>query len=81
MNQRKANKKLKNKLAIIWMYHYISDQHIQGHMWLHDFQYRMINKTAKNIKFKQIRKSKYYSNIERIKMCCITIYVNNTNNK
>ena len=60
MNQRIANKKLKNMLGVIWMYHYISDKHIEGHKWLHEFQYMMINKTANKIKFKQILKSKYY---------------------
>lgn len=74
MNQRIANKKLKNnKLAIIWMYHWISDGHISGHSWLHDYQYKMIMKHANNVKFKQIRRSKYYSDIKRIEMCCITI--------
>ena len=70
MNQRIANKIIKhNPIIILWMYHLISDKHINGHDWLHEFQYKMTIKYAKNIRFKQIRKSKYYSDIKRIKLC------------
>lgn len=62
MNQRITNKIIKKNymLPIIWMYHFISDTHIEGHDWLHDYQFRQISKYR--LKFKQIRKSKYYNN-------------------
>lgn len=68
MNQRIANKKLKKSflLGVMWMYHYMSDQHIVGHKWLHNYQYRMINKTANKIKFRQILESKHYKKLSII---------------
>ena len=70
MNQRIANKYLKDKRAVLWMYHWLSDAHIEGHNWLHGFQYRMILKCAKRIKFRQIRHSKHYNETERVGLCC-----------
>lgn len=76
MNQRITNKIIKKNymLPIIWMYHFISDAHIEGHSWLHDYQFKQISKYR--LKFKQIRKSKY-NNKRRIELCCPFIKSNN----